>query len=448
MKTSAICAISPDVNKLNIFGIGTDQAMYLKNLDGGSWLPSPTDWYSLGSEFNSAPAVAFRGTQFRGFSHVDVFGLDLKNEMNHNSVGVDAWPPALQAWSNLGGVFNSLPIVSGGSKVALDPANRLDVIGLGTNNSLYRKFLDDSGWHPGDWEPQGGVFIFEPAIAFTAPNAIHIVGVGTDGQMYHRWLDDSGWHPLNYWDPSGGCFFSAPAIVSWGPNRIDVFGLGSDLRMFHRAWENGVWVNAGWEFIGAPPGEVFDSPPAAISWGVNRLDIVALGSDHLMYHKAWNPGWSPSQVDWEPLGGPDGGFNCTPVITSWDANRLDIACVGADGQMYHKAWAPGWSPSQVGWEPLGGTFIIPSPTPLPPLPSQIHFHGDLTFPEGIAVGGWADITLYQDGRIQWSGNFHGSGAFPYDCSVVCVVVDAKGFGYWANAVGHVGGTFSEGGRDL
>jgi hypothetical protein len=55
------------------------------------------------------------------------------------------------------------------------------------------------------------------------------------------------------------------------------------LQMLHRAWENGNWLGD-WE----PLGGAFDSAPAVVSWGPNRLDIFGLGTDDLMYHKAWD----------------------------------------------------------------------------------------------------------------------------------------------------------------
>ncbi|MGH2708595.1 MAG: hypothetical protein ACRDJK_09915 [Actinomycetota bacterium] len=47
-------------------------------------------------------------------------------------------------------------------------------------------------------------------------------------------------------------------------------------------------------------------------------------------------------------------------MTSWGPNRLDIFALGADNQMYHKAWDGAWVPSPTDWESLGGVFM-PSP---------------------------------------------------------------------------------------
>src|SRR5262249_27597090 len=95
----------------------------------------------------------------------------------------------------------------------------------------------------------------------------------------------------------GGTFDSPPAAVSWAPNRIDVFGLGTDDSLYHQSWNGSVW--SGWE----PLGGVFHSAPAAVCWGPNRIDVFGLGTDGSLYHKAWDGAWRPSPKDYEPRGG-------------------------------------------------------------------------------------------------------------------------------------------------
>jgi hypothetical protein len=113
--------------------------------------------------------------------------------------------------------------------------------------------------------------------------------------MYHKWFNGLDWGPRD-WEPLGGVFTSPPAAVSWGLNRLDIFGLGQDHSIFHKSWDGSNW--GPWE----PLGGVFTSLPAAVSWGPNRLDIFGLGQDHGMYHKWWDGStWGPS--GWEPLGG-------------------------------------------------------------------------------------------------------------------------------------------------
>jgi len=290
-------------NRLDIFGLGTDHAMYHKAWNGSAWLPSRIGWEGLGG----------------------IFTYGYEN------------PPAVVAWS----------------------ANRLDIFGLGTDRQMYHKYWDGSHWGPSPtgWEPLGGIFSSPPAAAAWGPNRLDIFGLGTDRQMYHKYWDGSHWGPSpTGWEPLGGVFSSPPAVAAWGPNRLDIFGLGTDHQMYHKYWDGSHWGPSptGWE----PLGGVFSSPPAVAAWGPNRLDIFGLGTDHQMYHKYWDGShWGPSPTGWEPLGGV---FSSPPAVAAWSANRLDIFGLGTDRQMYHKYWdGSHWGPSPTGWEPLGGVFSEP-----------------------------------------------------------------------------------------
>ena len=94
-----------------------------------------------------------------------------------------------------------------------------------------------------------------------------------------------------------------------------------------------------------------------------------LGVNNDMFHKWWDPTWTapdgthwgPSLTDWEPLGGI---FNSPPAAVSWGPNRLDIFGLGVNNEMLHKWWdGTDWRPSQTGWEPLSGTSGGPRPCP-------------------------------------------------------------------------------------
>ena len=51
MKRISIAVTSWDVNRLDIFGLGTNNEMFHKAWDGSAWRPSPTDWEPLGGVF-------------------------------------------------------------------------------------------------------------------------------------------------------------------------------------------------------------------------------------------------------------------------------------------------------------------------------------------------------------------------------------------------------------
>jgi hypothetical protein len=75
--------------------------------------------------------------------------------------------------------------------------------------------------------------------------------------------------------------------------------------------------------------------------------------------------------------------------------------------------------------------------------------GYFTFSGGVAVGGYANLTLHQNGAINFSGHFHVSGAISYNTSFVWAVRDSNNpatvYAFAHN--GRVHGTFEAGSRD-
>ena len=335
-------------NRLDLFGIGTDGAMYHKAWNGSAWSPSPLNWERLGGVFTSEPAVVSWGQD-----RLDIFALGTDGAMYHKAWNGSAWSPSTLGWEALGGLFTSPPAVASWGQ------DRLDIFGLGTDGAMYHKAWNGSAWSPSPtaWERLGGVFSSPPAVAAWGQNRLDIFGLGTDGAMYHKAWNGSAWSPSPLdWERLGGVFTSPPAVAAWGQNRLDIFGLGTDGAMYHKAWNGSAWSPSplDWERLGG----VFSSPPAVAAWGQNRLDIFGLGTDGAVFHKAWNgAAWSPSPSAWERLGGI---FSSAPAVAAWGQNRLDIFGLGADGAMYHKAWnGTAWSPSPTDWERLGGVFTAP-----------------------------------------------------------------------------------------
>jgi hypothetical protein len=75
-----------------------------KAWDGNAWAPQ-AGWESLGGAFNSSPAVASWGT-----NRLDVFGLGTDNAMNHKAWDGTAWAPQA-GWESLGGAFDIPPVL-------------------------------------------------------------------------------------------------------------------------------------------------------------------------------------------------------------------------------------------------------------------------------------------------------------------------------------------------
>ena len=93
--------------------------------------------------------------------------------------------------------------------------------------------------------------------------------LGTDSACWHKWWDGNAW---GGWESLGGLLISPPTAVCWGPNRIDLFGVGEDSACWHKWWDGKEW--GGWESLGG----IIVSQPAAVSWAANRLDVFANGT--------------------------------------------------------------------------------------------------------------------------------------------------------------------------
>ncbi|WP_157935869.1 hypothetical protein [Paracoccus zhejiangensis] len=144
------------------------------------------------------------------------------------------------------------------------------------------------------------------------------------------------------WESLGGVVLEEQSCTSWGANRIDCFARGTDRAMYHRWWDGSNW--GGWENLG---GVILDSPEC-VSWGANRIDCFARGTDAAMYHRWWDgSNWG----GWENLGGV---LLDKPDCVTWSANRIDCFARGTDAAMYHRWWdGRNWG----GWENLGGVLL-------------------------------------------------------------------------------------------
>jgi hypothetical protein len=144
------------------------------------------------------------------------------------------------------------------------------------------------------------------------------------------------------WESLGGAILEEPECVSWGSNRIDCFARGTDSAMYHRWWNGSSW--GGWENLGG----IILEEPKCVSWGPNRIDCFARGTDAAMYHRWWN---GSSWGGWENLGG---AILEAPECVSWGPNRIDCFARGTDAAMYHRWWnGSSWG----GWENLGGVIL-------------------------------------------------------------------------------------------
>ena len=86
--------------------------------------------------------------------------------------------------------------------------------------------------------------------------------------MHHKFWNGTAWFG---WESLGGAILEQPSCVSWGANRIDCFARGTDKAMHHKFWNGTAWF--GWESLG---GAILEQP-SCVSWGANRIDCFARG---------------------------------------------------------------------------------------------------------------------------------------------------------------------------
>ena len=199
-------------NRLDIFVVGTDSALWHRWWDGSSW----GGWESLGGILASPPEVVSWNT-----NRLDVFALGTDHALWHRWWDGSSWG----GWESLGGILTSPP-----KAVAWGP-NRLDVFGLGTDYALWHRWWDGASW--GGWESLGGILTSPPEVVSWDEGRLDIFAVGTDSALWHRWWDGASW---GGWESLGGLLESTPKAVSWSANRLDIFVVGTDSALWHRWW--------------------------------------------------------------------------------------------------------------------------------------------------------------------------------------------------------------------
>jgi hypothetical protein len=195
--TSPPVAVSMNTQRVDVFGLGTDYALYHRYLESGTWSGA---WESLGGSLMSPPAVLANsdGTGPR----LDIFALGPDQSMLQLTwSNVAGWT----SWTPLGGCFTTPPVALAG------PNGRIDLLGRGPDGMLYMATCVGGTWS--EWTYLGGPLLAAPVSA-SMPSALRwgtdnldVFAVGSDGALWHIAFDGVRWHP---WESLGGQFFSEP----------------------------------------------------------------------------------------------------------------------------------------------------------------------------------------------------------------------------------------------
>ena len=251
---------SRKAGRLDVFGIGTDRALYHKFWNGNRW----SEWEGLGGELTAKPAAVSWGP-----NRIDVFGRAIDNSLYHKWWDGSRW----HDWEGLGGTLLSAPAVSSRR------ANHLDVFVVATDRSLHHRTWNGSRWSP--WESLGGTLTADPAAVSWSNNRIDVFGRATDETLFQKWWNGSSWSD---WEARHRRMIFGPAVSSRRANRLDIFLVAPDGTLQHNIWNGSQWGR--WESFGG----LLTAAPAAVSWSSNRIDVFGRGLDNALYHTYWESG--------------------------------------------------------------------------------------------------------------------------------------------------------------
>jgi hypothetical protein len=165
--TSAPAVSSWQVNRLDVFARGQNQALWHIYWDGSRW----SNWEDLGGVLTSAPAAVSWGP-----NRIDVFGVGQNQALWHKYWDGSRWSD----WEDLGGG----PITSGPA-AASTGANRLELFARGQQNQLLFRTWNGNRWS--GWESLGGVITSEPAAVSWGRNRLDVFARGQNNHLWHIW---------------------------------------------------------------------------------------------------------------------------------------------------------------------------------------------------------------------------------------------------------------------
>ena len=255
----------------------------------------------------------------------------------------------------------------------------------------------------------------------SATNAAFFRG-GNGFDLFETWTGDgASWQTPFTQD---GDLASAPTVVSWGTDRLDVFAAGTDYAVWQKYWTfAGGW--SGWASMGG----TIKGKPKAVARAVNRLDLFARGESDALFTKRWDgSSWS----GWSSLGNDYVG---EVSVVSWGSSRIDVFVrARGDNTLQHRAWT---GSSWQAWESLGGQ-LTSSPSAVISGPTRIE-----------VVAKWSDDTIrvIEFNGSTWSSWINTGGALRGTPRVVSratnwmdIVARGTDNVFWINSFGQVGST--------
>jgi acylphosphatase len=246
--------------------------------------------------------------------------------------------PVFDDWTSLGG--NVRQLVAGRNQ-----DGRVEVFGIGTDNTLRHIWQTESnnGWS--GWSSLGGTGLTQLSLANNQDSRLEVFARGANNELWHIWQTEpnNGW---SSWSSLGG----EVELLALGRNqdgRLEVFARDLDGNINH-IWQtspNNGWSD--WEPFGGRGGEIVVANNAD-----GRLEVFTIGTDDAIWHvwqKKPNNGWS----SWDSLGGED--IRHISVAANADG-RLEVFARGHGEELWH-SWQTSPNSGWSGLKSLGGHIL-------------------------------------------------------------------------------------------
>jgi hypothetical protein len=324
-----IVAWGQNSESLFAFGVGTDQALWYAQFDGFFRVGEHWDgWQSLGGIVTSAPCAVRSGA-----SSVDVFATGAHSELLHWQFRNGAWtrwpvsvtiggaiplapnivsPGPHRYWESLGGILTSPPTAT----LFGDLNDAIVVFAAGTDHTLWTIASFGGTW--GNWQQVGGHVLSSSPHAVTFQGDFVVFALGTDSAI---WYTKGG-----NWTSLGGQFSTTPYAVATSEH-VSVFAADLEGALQYSAWDGNSW--SAWTSLG---GLLMSHPTASSFENSELLQVYAIGADSAIWHRRGNGG---SWTDWVSLGGT---FLSPPAAVARLADNVparDIVALGTDHALWH-----------------------------------------------------------------------------------------------------------------
>ncbi|MET0342737.1 MAG: hypothetical protein ABW252_17150 [Polyangiales bacterium] len=224
-------------------------------------------------------------------------------------------------WEDIGGT------VQGDPAAVSSDVGRIDVFARGSDNALWQKTLEDDRWT--SWRSLGGSLASGPAAASGAAGEIDVVAKSSAGGLVHRQFRDGAW---GGWKRIDGNLSSDPGFDIDEHGTLHLAARAMNGTTLYRRFETG-WSS--WQVV--PGGDTAQSAPA-VAAGDGKVVGFVRGGDSAIWSITYANGRFGTN---RRLGG---SIVHAPKVVQ-GPGRIDVAVVGADKIVYHRAYV---SPSNGG----------------------------------------------------------------------------------------------------